>query len=145
MQINKLSATFGKPLTAPLSVTLGTSLSATLGATLSESLSASFLTSFQPALPARCEDVVPEDDHVVQMAVVVVSLGRCHAVNLQFLPRLVKAWRRGVVGDFRCVEEIDPLLQRHLTPLVEIVDLQDEILGIEVADGVHLEPLLLER
>ena len=49
------------------------------------------------------------------------------------------------MGDFRCVEEIDPLLQRHLAPLVEIVDLQDEVLGIEVADGVHLEPLLLER
>ena len=49
------------------------------------------------------------------------------------------------MGNLRCIEEIDPLLKRHLAPLVEIVDLQDEVLGIEVADGVHIELLLLER
>ena len=49
------------------------------------------------------------------------------------------------MGYLRRVEEVDPLLQRNLAPFVEVVDLQNIVFRIKVADSTDLELLLLER
>ena len=105
----------------------------------------SFCPSFRsPFRPFR-EDVIAEDDDIVEVAVVSLQLVFAEAVELEAFASLRKAWSGGVIRDFAGVEEIYPLLQRHFRPFVEVVDPEDIIFGIQLADCRRLEGFLLER
>ena len=104
-----------------------------------------FCPSFRsPFRPFR-EDVIAEDDDIVEVAVVSLQLVFAEAVELEAGASLRKAWSGGLIRDFAGVEEIYPLLQRHFRPFVEVVDPEDIIFGIQLADCRRLEGLLLER
>ena len=79
------------------------------------------------------------------MAVVGFQLVFTEAVELEAFASLRKAWSGGVIRDFAGVEEIYPLFQRHFRPFVEVVDPEDIIFGIQLADCRRLEGFLLER
>ena len=99
---------------------------------------------FRSFRPFR-EDVIAEDDDIVEVAVVGFQLVFTEAVELEAFASLRKAWSGGVIRDFAGVEEIYPLFQRHFRPFVEVVDPEDIIFGIQLADCRRLEGLLLER
>ena len=104
----------------------------------------SFRSSFRtPFRPFR-EDVIAEDDHIVEVAVVGFQLVFAEAVELEAFACLRKPWSGSVIRDFTGVEEIYPLFQRYFRPFVEVVDPEDVIFGIQLADCRGLEGFLLE-
>ena len=68
-----------------------------------------------------------------------------HLVQLQLFPRLVKSGRSGIVGYFSCVKIIYPFFERTFCHAVKIVHFQNVILRIQLAHGICLECLFLER
>ena len=65
-----------------------------------------------------------------------------HAVEL--VASLTQAGGIGIFGNIGGGEEIEPLVERVAAPAVEVVHLQDDVAGVEVADRLGLERLLLE-
>ena len=68
-----------------------------------------------------------------------------HPLNAQFFTGFLQARSRSISRNLAGVKKVNPLFQRHLGPLVEVVHLKNIILWIKFADGIHLELLALER
>ena len=87
---------------------------------------------------------VAEDGAVHEVAVIDDALVAAHAHEVLFLSCRLQASYISILGDVGGGKEIHPLLQRYVAPSVEVIHLQDDIVWIEVTDGIRLEFLPLE-
>ena len=79
------------------------------------------------------------------MLVVGIELGLAHFLQTELFPDQVQAGCRGIIPHLPCVQVVNPLLQRAFGHLVEFIHFQNVIFWKQLADAIHLEPLLLER
>ena len=79
------------------------------------------------------------------MLVVGIELGLAHFLQTELFPDQVQAGCRGIIPHLPCVQVVNPLLQRAFGHLVEFIHFQYVIFWKQLADAIHLEPLLLER
>ena len=68
-----------------------------------------------------------------------------HLHDIQLLTGLLESWGIGIFRDLARGKEIEPLVQGHARPLVEVVDLEDVVLRIKLIHLTYLELLLLIR
>ena len=104
-----------------------------------------FHTPLRTALGTFRINIVAQNDDVIQMTVISFALAFCHPVHLQAFAHLRQAGGVGCFGNLTRIQIVDPFLQRGLGHFVEVVHLQDIILRIKLAHGIHLKGLPLER
>ena len=79
------------------------------------------------------------------MTVVGIQFCLRHACQTQFLSGFCQSGSIGIIRNITRTQHVDPLLNGHLRPAVEVVGFQYEVLWIEVTHRIHIELLSLER
>ena len=77
------------------------------------------------------------------IALVRALLLAAHLHDAELLTRFLQSGGVCIVGNVAGGEEVQPLVQRHTRPSVEVVHLQDIVFRIELIDIAYLELLLL--
>ena len=67
-----------------------------------------------------------------------------HAVEFQSLACLFKSGSRGGGRYLACIQVVNPLFQRALGDLIEIIDFQNVVFGIKLAHCIDFKGLLLK-
>ena len=89
-----------------------------------------FFTAFPAPFLAFRIDIAPQDDNIIQMAIISIQLRFGHPVQFQSLAGFMQTRSGGGIRNVTCVQVVNPLFERSLGYFVKVIHFQDIKLGI---------------